>query len=142
MLAEPTIERAGGGSHPMRRRDFLLAATAIMAARAVCAQQKTMPLVGILNLTWPPRNLGDVGRGPFAQGLNQAGFVEGRKVVIERRWGEGHYDRLPVLAADLVARKVDVIVALNGTPSALAAKNATSTSGSSSRASAIRSGLA
>src|SRR5215813_2299247 len=127
MLAEPTIERAGGGSHPMRRRDFLLGATAIMAARAVCAQQKTMPLVGILNLTWPPRNLGDVGRGPFAQGLNQAGFVEGRKVVIERRWGEGHYDRLPVLAADLVAREVDVIVALNGTPSALAAKNATST---------------
>jgi putative tryptophan/tyrosine transport system substrate-binding protein len=83
-----------------------------------------MPVVGLLNVYWP---LGEAGRGPFALGLNQGGFVEGQNVVIERRWAEGHYDRLPALAADLVARKVDVIVALNGTPPALAAKSATST---------------
>ena len=81
--------------------------------------------MGILNIFSPPTNPGEVGRGPIAQGLNQAGFVEGKNVAIERRWAEFHYDRLPALAADLVARKVDVIAAF-ATPSALAAKSATS----------------
>jgi putative ABC transport system substrate-binding protein len=110
-----------------RRGLLLLLGTAITTPRTLRAQQKAMPVVGILSIFSPPANLGEVGRGPIAQGLNQAGFVEGKNVAIQRRWAEWHYDRLPALAADLVARKVNVIVANSGTPPADAAKNATST---------------
>jgi putative ABC transport system substrate-binding protein len=90
------------------------------------AQQKPMPVIGSLNALSPPANLGDLLRGPIHQGMSEEGFVEGQNMIWEYRWAEGHYDRLPALAADLVSRNVDLIIT-GGTPSALAAKNATST---------------
>jgi putative tryptophan/tyrosine transport system substrate-binding protein len=112
----------------MRRRELLfLLAGAVTAPRTLRAQQKNMPLVGFLFSFSPPPNPGDLGRGPVPQGLRETGYVEGQNVVIERRWAENYYDRLPALAAELVSRKVDLIVAINGTPPALAAKSATST---------------
>src|SRR5262249_11984473 len=89
---------------------------------------KAMPVIGLLNVSSSPTDLGEIRRGPIAQGLNQAGYVEGQNVAIERRWANFHYDRLPALAVDLVSRKVDLIITLSGTPTALAAKKATSTS--------------
>ena len=110
-----------------RRRFVALLGGAIAPPCVVAAQQKAMPVVGFLSVFSPPTSPGEVGRGPLLQGLNQTGFVEGENMSIERRWAEGHYDRLPAMAADLVSRKVDLIVTIGGTPPALAAKNATST---------------
>src|SRR5262249_3071243 len=94
-----------------------------LAARA--QQQPTMPLIGFLS-SLSHTDLGLVIPG-FHEGLNEAGFVEGRNIAIEYRWAEGDYRRLPTLAGDLVNRKVAVIAAISGTPSALAAKAATET---------------
>ena len=108
-----------------RRELMLLLGGAITAARALRAQQKAMPVIGYLNSTWPDPHAPFV--AAFRQGLSETGYVEGQNVAIEYRWAEGRYDRLPALAADLVGRKVDVIVASGGSPSALAAKSETST---------------
>src|SRR4029077_4677592 len=109
------------------RRFIALLGGAIAPPSVAAAQQKAMPVVGLLSVFSPPANLGDLVRGPFHQGLIEAGFVEGQNMVSEYRWAEGHYDRLPALAVDLVSRKVNLIVTFGGTPPALAAKNATST---------------
>jgi ABC transporter substrate binding protein len=97
------------------------------AARAARAQQKAMPVIGWLYGYSPPANPADLVRGPVHQGLSETGFVEGQNMTSEYRWADFHYDRLPALAADLVSRKVNVIVTGGGAPPALAAKNATST---------------
>jgi putative tryptophan/tyrosine transport system substrate-binding protein len=89
------------------------------------AQQKAIPVVGFLGSASPSSSAAILAE--FRQGLSDTGYVEGQNVAIEYRWAEGRYDRLAALAADLVGRKVDAILAVGGTPPALAAKAATST---------------
>jgi putative tryptophan/tyrosine transport system substrate-binding protein len=110
----------------MTRRELMLVlGGATIAARPLGAQQKAMPVIGFLSSRSPGEAATVV--AAFHQGLAETGYVEGQNLAIEYRWAEGRYDRLPALAADLVGRKVDMIVATGGTPSALAAKSATST---------------
>ena len=86
------------------------------------AQQPAMPVIGLLAGASP--NAYSVATAPFLQGLKETGYVERQNVAIEYRWAEDHYDRLPVLAADLVHREVAVIATLD-TASSLAAKATT-----------------
>jgi putative ABC transport system substrate-binding protein len=108
----------------MRRREFIKAIAGSAAAwpLAASAQQPTVPVIGFLGALsasgWAPRV------EALRAGLRDLGYVEGKNIVIEFRWAEGNYDRLPTLVADLVRLKVDVIVT-HGTPGALAAKQAT-----------------
>jgi putative ABC transport system substrate-binding protein len=110
----------------MLRREFIAGlGSAVAWPVAARAQQPTMPVVGYLGtqsaeLDYKPATL------PFLQGLKDSGYVERESVTIEYRWAENQNDRLPALAADLVRRRVAVIVAA-GTPAALAAKAATTT---------------
>jgi putative tryptophan/tyrosine transport system substrate-binding protein len=110
----------------MRRRDFIkgiVSATGWpLAARA---QQPPVPVIGYLNgasAAQFPHLL-----AAFRKGLNETDYIEGRNVTMEYRYADGQYDRLPALAADLVSRRVSVIVATAGTPTIRAAKAATST---------------
>ena len=110
----------------MKRRELLIALASGPAVWPLAsrAQQKPVPVIGYIGGGSP---------GPvepllaaFREGLRETGYVEGKNLAIEYRWAEGRYDRLPALAADLVRRNVNVI-ATGNTPSALAAKDATST---------------
>src|SRR5438874_6798843 len=111
----------------MRRREliFLLGGAAVTQPVPSGAQQKAMPVIGILSSASLGRFAPFV--AVFRQGLSETGYVEGQNLTIEYRWAEGSYDRLPALAADLVSRKVDLIAASGGVASPLAAKTATST---------------
>jgi putative tryptophan/tyrosine transport system substrate-binding protein len=93
-----------------------------MAARPVRAQQRAMPVIGFL---WGSPGPWTPFFAAFREGLSETGYVEGQNLAVEYRWTEGHEDRAPLLAADLVGRKVDVIVA--GGPTVRAVKSATST---------------
>src|ERR1700694_6003660 len=98
----------------MRRREFVQLTAAAVVARPLAARAESAPVIGFLGVPSP---------GPFApfvaaflHGLSETGYVEGQNVAIEYRWAEGRYDQLPVLASELVGRKVDVIAAA-GNPS-------------------------
>jgi len=112
----------------MQRRNFIALLGGVSSWPFLAhARQKAMPVIGALNPRSPPANLGNLVRGPIHQGMGEEGFVEGKNMIWEYRWAEGQYERLPALAADLVSRKVDLIVTGEGTTAALAARNATST---------------
>ena len=109
----------------MRRRDFitLIGSAAVACPPAARAQQTAMPVIGFLHQA--SAEAAAAPRAAFEQGLKQAGFIESQNVRIEYRWAEDHNDRLPELAADLVRRQVDLIVA--NTPTVKTANAATTT---------------
>jgi len=108
----------------LKRRDFITllggAAAWPFAARA---EQAAMPVIGFLNSASPEAFRPNV--AGFRQGLQEAAYVEGKNIVIDYRWAGGQYSKLPALAAELVSRKVSVIAATGGIPSARSAKEAT-----------------
>src|SRR5207244_53692 len=111
---------------PIRRRDLIASLAAVATGlREACAPPKAAPGSGFLSGASPGPYTPYV--AAFRGGLSEAGYVEGQNLAIEYRWAEGAYDRLPALAADLVGRKVDLIVASGGNVSVRAAKSTTAT---------------
>jgi putative ABC transport system substrate-binding protein len=111
---------------PMRRREFIAGLGSVAAWPVLAwAQQPAMPVIGYLGAQSADDDYKNF-TSSFLQGLKETGYIEGQNVAIEYRWAENQYDRLPALAADLVRRRVAVIVTA-GSPAALAAKVATTT---------------
>jgi putative ABC transport system substrate-binding protein len=107
----------------MNRRIVASAERAMTAPRALCAQQRAMPVIGFFAAS----GVNVEATAAFRQGLSETGWVDGQNLGIEYRWADGHYDRLPTFAAEFVGRKVDLILATGGNHAALAAKNVTAT---------------
>jgi putative tryptophan/tyrosine transport system substrate-binding protein len=108
----------------MRRPEFIAAVWATAWPLVVGAQQPALPVIGYLNTNQPDTMA--LGVAAFLEGVKEGGYVDGRNIAIEYRWADGHLDRLPALAADLVRRQVKVLVT-SGVDATLAAKSATTT---------------
>jgi len=107
----------------MKRREFLEIAGGALAWPLTAHAQQAMPLIGFFNSGRAPTQVKNL--AAFREGLKEAGFVEGRNVTIEFQWGENQFDKLPALAADVIARRPVLIV--GNTLPARAAQAATST---------------
>ena len=104
VLTLATMPVRWGG--PVKRRNFVaaLGATAVVMPCAVRAQQGKRPVVGWLHTLSADRSTPVI--GAFREGLRDASYIEGENIAIEYRWAEGHYDRLPALATDLVGTRL------------------------------------
>jgi putative tryptophan/tyrosine transport system substrate-binding protein len=110
----------------MRRREFIKVVGLASAWPTVAlAQTSTMPVIGVIGLASSDEIPNLI--AAFRQGIKEIGFVEGQSVLVEYRWAENQYNRLPALAADLVNHHVQVIAATGGTSSWIAAKKAAAT---------------
>jgi ABC-type uncharacterized transport system substrate-binding protein len=111
----------------MKRREFILALGGAAAAWPLAArgQQRGLPVIGLLSSRSAATDTPFI--AVIRQALNERGFVEGQNVVIDYRWADGQYDRLPAMASEMVRRQVAVIVTIGGELSGLAAKAATAT---------------
>ena len=98
----------------MKRREFisLIGGAAAAWPLSARAQQPAMPVIGFLG--GPSRSTYAENIAAIHNGLKQSGYVEGQNLAVEHRWAEGQYDQLPALAADLVNRRVNVIITLGG----------------------------
>jgi len=110
----------------MKRREFVtrLVGGAALAWPLALEAQRAMPVIGVLAAPSAPYL---PYMTSFRQGLSEAGYVEGQNLTLEYRWADGQYDRLPAMAADLVARRVAAIVSIGGAPAVVAARSATAT---------------
>src|SRR5262245_18249550 len=117
------VHRPGQRGARMRRRDFIMLLGGAAAWPVAARAQQQLPVIGILSSR--SRATDALLIAVIRQGLADTGFIEGRNVSIEYRWAEGNYGRLTALAADLVGRKVAVIITIGGDVAALAAKAAT-----------------